>query len=571
MSRIEYDVLFVGGGPASLSAAHRLVDLSLKNGGKIKIAILEKGKDFGNHSLSGAVSNPRSIKKLFPDYKEQGFPVEGVCSSSYLTLLGLKRSWNIPSPFSPPEMNKKGYLILSLSNVTSWMALKLEEKVKDNTDVIVDLYRGFPATEVVYEGEKIVGVQVDNTGNPEKDNCYAGVTVFGDRGFLSKDIIKKFNLANSSQTWAVGVKEVWDVANDYSGKVWHTLGYPLLDGTFGGGFIYGLSDKKLAIGLVAGLDSENPSLRPPQLLQNLKKHPMIQKMLKGGKISRYGASVIPEAGYYALPSKFALDGAMIIGDALGVMDIKGFSGVDKAMESGMTAAEVLYDAVQKRDYSGATLGNFKIKLMSESWVGPELNRSRYYRWTFHEMKELLSDILPSFLKRMDSVGPYLGGILTLLGDPGIAGKGLSALRLMNGMADKGEIKYAEDHIQNRADYKAKGEVEPGGYNKSTVYSTADIVFYAHTHYHEGNRHIDEFSVEVCRKCIGKFSASGNSVPCVGDCTAEVHEILDSGGEKSHHMNLENCVQCRTCEIVCPEQNLRVNPALHGSGPDFNGL
>lgn len=570
MGQIEYDVLIVGGGLSGLSTAHRLIDLTIENKKKIRIAVLEKAKDFGAHSLSGGVTNPRSVKKLFPDYRENGFPIEGVCDKSYLTIMGHKKAWNVPGPFSPHEMNKKGYLILAISNVTNWMATKLTEKVKDNTEVVVDLYPGFPASEIVYENGRVAGVKVDDTGDPEKDNCYARITVFADKSFLSQDLIKSHNLAKSFQTWAVGVKEVWEVERDYSGKVWHTLGFPLLDGAFGGGFIYGLSENRLAIGMVVGLDAENPNLRPPQILQEFKKHPMVQKMLKGGKIAKYGASLIPEAGYYALPKEFAVDGAMIVGDALGVMDIKGFSGIDKAMESGMAAAEVVFKAFNKLDFSADTLGEFKSSVM-DSWMGKELKKSRYYRWAFHAKKDLLSEYLPAFAANMDSYGPYIGGIVTLFSSPGALGTAYSAMKMMDGNTDVGEIRYEEDCTLNKPDYKANTAQEPIGYNKNTIYTTADVVFYASTHYHEGNAHIDEFNAETCRKCINKYHSQGNEVPCVGDCTAEVHEVSEKGGQKYHRMNFENCVQCRTCEIVCPERNLRVNPALHGSGPDFSGL
>src|SRR3989338_4751218 len=187
MKLIEYDVLFVGGGISSLSAAHRLVDLAKQNNLLLRIAILEKGKDFGSHVLSGAVSNHRSIKKLFPNYETNGFPIEGKCTTSSMTILGQKKAWNIPSFLSPPEMNKLGYLILSLSDVVRWMASNLTEKVKDTPSIVVDLYSGFAASSIIYNGNSVAGVRVDSTGINEGDNCYARVTIFGDKGFIFKD------------------------------------------------------------------------------------------------------------------------------------------------------------------------------------------------------------------------------------------------------------------------------------------------------------------------------------------------------------------------------------------------
>ncbi len=570
MARISYDVLLVGGGVASLSAAHALVDAARRENAPLRLAVLEKGKDFGSHILSGAVSNPRSIKKLFPDYETNGFPLEGKCAQSRVTLLGLKNAWDLPS-FASPELNKVGYLILSLGDVCKWMASNLLQKTRDHASIVVDLFTGFGAQEIIYDEGRVVGVRVDSTGVAENDVCHAKVTVFGDKGFLSKDLVKKFDLAPNPQAWAVGVKEIWETERDYSGKVWHTMGFPLLQGDTGGGFIYGLKDKKLALGMVAGLDSENPALRPPQMLQDFKKHPLVQEMIKGGRIARYGAALIPEGGYYSLPTQFAVDGAVLIGDAAGVMDLKGFSGVDKAMETGMLAGEVVFDAIRKGDFSVKTLGQLKDAVMG-GWIGRELTSSRYYLQAFKKNGELFSKHLPRVVKGLDGSGVAAGALAAFLGDPfGLVGSAVKTKIMMAGAVDFGGVKRKDDRLCSKPGYKAPPKEEPEGYAKSTVSSTADVVFYAFTHYHQGNNHITEFDAEVCKRCIALYNGGGNDVPCAGDCTAEVHETRTRDGIKFHFMNLENCVQCRTCEIVCPYENLRVNPAEHGSGPDFSSM
>ena len=571
MKKIEYDVIFVGGGPANLAAATRLVQIALEKKMALRIAIFEKGKEFGAHILSGAVSNPRSIEKLFPDYQTSGFPLEGVCNDSKLIFLGINKAVELPPFATPAEMKKEGYLILSLSDVCLFMADKLLEMTKDVENVIVDLYKGFGASSIVYDGERVAGVKVDSTGDELQDTCYAKVTVFGDKQFLSKDLYAKYNLADSEQAWAVGVKEIWETGRDYSGKVWHTLGYPLLDGSVGGGFVYGLKNNRIALGVVVGLDSPNPEIRPPQLLQDLKKHPFVQQLISDGKMIRYGAALLPEGGYFALPKRFAVAGALLTGDALGVLDLKGFSGVDKAMETGICAAEVIATALVANDFSESKLSGYKIRVM-DGWVGQELYAARYYRHSMGNSPKVFAGYLPEFAKQYEHSGLVTAGISAFLAAPaGLTSEGLRMLKMMSGSRDFGTIRFAEDRSHIVPGYKRPVVAEPGEYDKSTVYSTDDIVFYAKTHYHEGLQHIDEYSADVCRKCIKRFTTGGTKPPCVGDCTAEVHEVREANGMQSHAMNLENCIQCRTCEIVCPEKNLRLNPAAGGSGPDFQNM
>jgi electron-transferring-flavoprotein dehydrogenase len=557
--------------------AHRLVDLAKANGTPLNMAILEKGKEFGAHIISGAVSNPRVIAKLFPDYKENGFPIEGVCEQSWFSVLANKSKWDVPRAFVPEGMKKEGYLILTLSHVVYWMANKLQEKLADAPNITVDFFPGFAAHKAVFEGDKVVGVQVVEhaTGNPDEENIYGKVTCFGDKGFVSRDVIEKFNLRDNPQIWSVGVKEVWELApdKDYTGKVWHTMGYPMVDGTFGGGFIYGMKDHKLTIGMVISLDSKNPNINPQQRLQDLKKHPWLQEMIKGGKMLKYGAAVLPEGGYYSLPKKFAVNGAVLLGDALGILDISCLSGVDKSMESGYQAAEVIYDNLKAgKEFSEANLASYKERVMS-SFVGQELKAGRYFRYAWQENDRLLEGYLPKVLDGIDAGNP-IGGVINagLSSNPFVALKDAFRLKsLMEGGRDIGPVKYKPDYQHIVPGFKPAHEVHTNGFVKDTIYSRPDAVFYANTKYHEGNEHIDEFKADTCVTCISKYDALGKDTPCFSDCTAEVHRVDVVGGLRRHGMSLENCVQCRTCEIVCPEVNLRVRPAEQGSGPDFMGL
>ncbi len=574
-NRIEYDFVLVGGGPSSFALAHHLVDLASKNNTKFTMAILEKGKEFGSHIVSGAVSDLRVIQKLFPDYKSTDFPMEGICNESFFSILGNEKKWDVPNFLLPDGLKKEGCAILTLSHVIYWMYNKLKEKISKNPNIQIDFFTGFSAHKVIFKEDKIIGVQVvEQSYEEDPDNTvYGKVTCFGDKGFLSRDVIEKYKLRDNPQIWSIGVKEVWQLneRKDFSGKVWHTMGFPLIDGSFGGGFIYGMRDHKLTIGMVISLDSENPNINPQQRLQDLKKHPWIQEMIKDGKMLKYGAAVLPEGGYYSLPKKFAVEGGLLLGDALGILDIERLSGIDKGMESGYQAAEVLYEALIKNDFSETPLSKYKERLMT-SFVVKELKAGRYFRFAWQENPRLLKSYLPILMDNIDHTNPYLGFLKIGLKNNPIKAiiDGIRLKILMDGY-EVGPVKYKFDYQNIIPNFNPDKKIKTENYIKETIYSRPDAVFYAKTKYHEGNMHIDEFNADVCLKCIKTYDALGKDTPCVSDCTAEVHRIDIISGKRMHGMSLENCIQCRTCEIVCPEVNLRVRPTMEGSGPDFMGL
>lgn len=569
-TRIEYDVLLVGGSPSNLTLAYHLLELAKTSGKELSICILEKGKEFGSHIMSGAVSNPHVLQKIWPNYKEIGFPIEAVCNDSNFSVLGTNKKWDMPTFAYPKSLDKTGYLVLTLSYVTGWMAMQVQEKAKEVPNVTVDLFTGFAAHKVVFEDGRVAGVAVTENPKSEEDYVYGKFTAFGDKGFISRDVIDHYQLRDCPQIWSVGVKEVWQCNESYEGKVWHTLGWPLLDGTFGGGFVYGMKDNKITIGMVISLDSQDPNMNPQQKLQEYKKHPWIQSMIKGGKLLKYGAALLPEGGYYSLPKKFAVPGALLLGDALGVLDVKHLAGIDRSMECGYVAAEVLHDALVKGDFSEAALAPYQERL-TNSFVIKESYNDRYFRWAFMENPRLLSDYVPTIAKSIDSSSPFMGMLQIGLKNPFRAiNDGIRSLSLIEGMKDIGPIKYKPDYQHIIPEFVTPKYDEPP-YDKSTIYSRPDAVFYASTKYHEGNQHIDEYNADVCIKCIGKYEGLGKTTPCVADCTAEVHRIDVIADVRRHGMSLENCIHCRTCEIVCPEVNLRVKPTEQGSGPDFMGL
>lgn len=573
--KIKYDVLIIGGGCSSFALAHRLVDLATLSGHKISIAIVEKAREFGSHIVSGAVSNLRVVEKLFPDYANTDFPMEGICEESVFSVLGNEKKWDVPDVLLPSGLKKHGCAILTLSHVVYWMYNKLKEKLAKAPNIQFDFFNGFSAHEVIFNGDKVVGVHViEHADDGDLDNTiYADITCFGDKGFISRDVIEHFKLRENPQIWSIGVKEVWQLSPDksYAGKVWHTLGFPLIDGSFGGSFIYGMKDNKLTIGMVISLDSENPNINPQQRMQDLKKHPWLQEMIKDGKMLKYGAAVLPEGGYYSLPKKFAVNGAILLGDALGVLDIERLSGIDKSMESGYQAAGVVHSALILSDFSENQLSSYKDKLM-ETFVGKELIEGRYFRLAWQENKRLLNDYLPTIMSSIDKSNPIFGFLkIGLTGNPIQAISDAIRLKHLMDGNEAGVVKYQLDYQHIVPNFKQSRKVEMNGFAKETIFSREDAVFYAKTKYHEGNKHIDEFNASTCVSCIKTYDALGKDTPCVSDCTAEVHRIDILDNKRLHGMSLENCIQCRTCEIVCPEVNLRVRPTAEGSGPDFMGL
>ncbi len=591
--RMQYDLVLVGGSPSNLALAHRLLARHTDASKPISIAILEKSREFGGHICSGAVVKPRILKELFPNWEEDKFPIEAVCDESHFSVMGEQSIWHAPNALLPAGLKKQGYWVLTLSMVVAWMADQLKKKAAESEHITVDLFPGFAAHEILYDGDRVSGVSVveNKDEHPEAaDNQIFGKLVcFGDKGFLSEDLVKKYSLRPNPQIWSVGVKEVWQLpkpgkdATDeekatfasYDGKVWHTMGYPLTDGSFGGGFIYGMKNNRLTIGLIASLDSPNPNLNPQQLLQAYKKHPFVANMLKDATLFKYGAALLPEGGYYSLPTQFGIDGALLMGDALGVLDVSNLNGVSNSMECGKIAADIITELLANgKDFTIANLKPYQTRVMGSA-VGDSLKQGRYFRDAFQSNPKLLKDYLPEVMEGVDKGNPW--GAVTKMGTKAtLSGEAFTAGAKILGIMDFGKVKYAKDHEHIVPDYTdtlpsgAADENTPKDL-KAILYSREDAVFYAGTKYHHDVNHIDEFNAETCVACISKYDALNKETPCVSDCTAEVHRIDIQEQVRVHGMSLENCIQCRTCQMVCPQENLKVRPAEQGSGPDYLGL
>jgi electron-transferring-flavoprotein dehydrogenase len=381
---LEVDVLFVGGGPASLAGAIRLRQLAAAAGAEIAVMVIEKGGEIGNHGFSGAVVDPKTLLELFPGEDITGGLDSAVSSDA---LWFLTNSGKIAAPFTPPVLNNHGKYVASLSNLTKWLAAKAEEAG-------VDVFPAFPGQELLWDGDRVIGVRIGDKGvahdGSHKSNYEPGpdlmakVVVLGEgpRGTLTKAAVARLELDRDRdpQVYAVGIKELWKVPGRLAaGSVIHTLGAPLWN-TFGGGWIYAMSDDIIDIGLVTGLDYADPTTDPHDNFQRFKLHPAVRALLEGGEMIRYGAKAIPEGGLHAMP-RFYADGLCIVGDSAGFLNGLRLKGIHLAMKSGMMAAEAIFDGLQADDTSADKLSAFEQKFR-DSWAFTELHAARNFHQGF---------------------------------------------------------------------------------------------------------------------------------------------------------------------------------------------
>src|SRR5579863_2377765 len=378
---LEVDVLFVGAGPASLGGAIRLAQLYEAHNAAVKagskpgpelsaenILVIDKAAAIGDHGISGAVLDPRSLKELLGDFLAAGCPVESPVTTDALWFTNARG--HLKAPITPPMMNNHGKYVASLNKIVKWLAGVAE-------GLGVQVFPEFPGQELLYDGDRVTGVRigdkgVDKDGKPKPNyepgaDLLAKVTVLGEgpRGTLAKQLDRKLDLSagKNPQTYAIGIKELWQMpkGSTPAGQVIHTLGFPLDDATFGGGFIYAMADDIWDVGLVVGLDYRNPQLEPHMLFQEFKTHPSVAKLLDGGTMIRYGAKAIPEGGWWSMPRPYA-DGVLLVGDSAGTLDPMKLKGIHLALKSGMLAAETIYDAMAAGDFSTTRLSTYQKRI-----------------------------------------------------------------------------------------------------------------------------------------------------------------------------------------------------------------
>jgi electron-transferring-flavoprotein dehydrogenase len=551
---IDFDVLFVGGGPASLAGAIKLMQLAGEKNINLEVALIEKGAEIGSHALSGAVMDPIALKELIPDYEAKGCPIEATVRGDEFYFLTETSAF--PVPFVPKPMHNKGDFIISLSRFVRWLA-KLAEEMG------VNIFPGFAGKEVLYADDQktIIGVRTGDKGiGPDgqpKSNFEPGidlkakVTVFGEgaRGSLFKEINQKLNIMEGKmpQVFETGIEEVIEVpeATNYfktsKGNDIHLMGYPIGLYTPGGAFIYEMKDNRITLGYLTGLCYQNPLLDLYENFIKFKQHPFVAKLIKGGKVVEAGARAVATGGFYTLP-KLAVDGGLFVGANAGIQYMPGLKGIHASMKSGMLAAEAIVEAVQKGSFDRQTLETYS-GLFKNSWIDQQLYEGRNF------YQALAKNNLMKFI--------HLGAQYFTKG---------------RGLVDNMPLEedYKSLRPLNGAHLEIKAGVDPKIYDGNLYVDKLTSVYLSKTKHREDQpSHLIVHDTDLCVNiCYPTYRS-----PCTRFCPGNVYEIEvdENTGNRRLKLNPANCLHCKTCDIKDPYENITWTCPEGGGGPGYTLL